>query len=199
MADSGPHATSEVGLSIDQAADCDGPLDMSRPSGREEQGRFARPPRRFVVAKVEDVPDGERLIVDVNGRSVGVFHVDGEFYALLNRCPHQGGPLCHGRILHLIESRAPGQLHLDLATKLIGCPWHGWEFDLETGQSFWDPNRTRVRPYPVHIERGQVIASVLEEGEAASLALTQRLKGPYVAEVIPISVEDDYLVVTMRR
>ena len=53
--------------------------------------------KRHVVARVADIPPGERLIVDIAGRSIGVFNVDGRFYALRNSCPHQGGPLCLGR------------------------------------------------------------------------------------------------------
>ena len=49
---------------------------------------------RHVVATVEEIPPGQRKIVEVAGRSIGIFNVSGEFFALRNRCPHQGGPLC---------------------------------------------------------------------------------------------------------
>ena len=51
---------------------------------------------KFVVARTSDIPDGGRIIVEINGRSIGVFNVGGEFHALLNRCPHSGAPLCRG-------------------------------------------------------------------------------------------------------
>lgn len=51
-----------------------------------------------VIAQVSEVPPGARKIVEVAGRSIGVFNVAGEFFALRNRCPHQGGPLCTGRL-----------------------------------------------------------------------------------------------------
>ena len=48
---------------------------------------------RYVVAKVEDLPPGERKVVPVGGKGgIGVFNIDGEFYALKNMCPHKGGP-----------------------------------------------------------------------------------------------------------
>jgi nitrite reductase/ring-hydroxylating ferredoxin subunit len=153
-------------------------------------------PRKFVVARVEDVPDGERIIVNVQGRDVGVFNVGGEYYAFSNRCPHKGGPLCLGEIAGLIEADAPGQFRFDADRKLLMCPWHGWEFDLKDGQSYLDPVKTRARPYPVEVEQGTIIARALEEG--GEDAAGQLVKGPYVADVIPVSVESDYLVVTIR-
>ena len=54
--------------------------------------------RRRVACAVRDVPPGERRIVEIEGRSIGVFNVDGRFYALHNGCPHKGGPLCEGRV-----------------------------------------------------------------------------------------------------
>ncbi len=52
---------------------------------------------RYVVAAVDEIPPGARKIVTVAGRSIGIFNVDGEFFALRNRCPHQGGPLVRGQ------------------------------------------------------------------------------------------------------
>jgi 3-phenylpropionate/trans-cinnamate dioxygenase ferredoxin subunit len=153
--------------------------------------------RRFVVARAADIPEGERLVVSVGGREVGVFHINGRFYGLLNRCPHQGGPICKGEVLGLIESDRPGQYHFDPDTKLVACPWHGWEFDLQTGQSFWDPDRTRARPIPVEVQPGSAIAPALaQQGDDP---VSQRIRGPYVAQVIPVSVQDDYVVVTIGR
>jgi nitrite reductase/ring-hydroxylating ferredoxin subunit len=152
--------------------------------------------RRFAVARVADLADGERLIVDVGGRSIGIFNVGGSYYALLNRCPHAGGELCRGELLGLLESDAPGEYRHDPSRKLLACPWHGWEFDLETGRSFFDPVRTRVAPFTVAVEGGAVLAGQLRSGE--SRLAGELAEGPYIAETFPISVEDDYLVVTLR-
>jgi nitrite reductase (NADH) small subunit len=107
---------------------------------------------RHVVARVRDIPPGERLIADVAGRSIGVFNVDGRFYALRNSCPHQGGPLCLGRTVGLVRAERPGQITYTREGEILRCPWHGWEFDLATGRSVFDPNRTRVKSYPVEVE-----------------------------------------------
>lgn len=139
--------------------------------------------RKYVVARREEVPEGGRLIVEVKGHSIGVFCVDGRYYGLLNRCPHQGAELCKGQVLGELSSSGPGDYELDGSRPFVVCPWHGWEFDLETGRSYFDPRRTRVRPYPVEVEQGADV-----EG---------RREGPYVAGVVDVSVDDDYLVISL--
>lgn len=110
------------------------------------------PAQRHSVANVSEVPEGSRKIVNVAGRSIGVFNVDGRFYAVRNSCPHQGGPLCLGPTMGLATADGPGQVNYDREGEILRCPWHGWEFDLATGQSVFDPNRTRVRSYQVEVE-----------------------------------------------
>ena len=152
------------------------------------------PMQKFVVARVRDLPEGERQIVEVAGRQVGIFHIDGRFHAILHRCPHLGGPLCLGPIVGLIEADRPGEIRFDPSRKFLMCPWHGWEFDLETGHSYLSPQTARARLYPIGIESGRA----LTQEERALGSSRGTVRGPYRAEVIPISVEDDYLVVTMR-
>lgn len=142
--------------------------------------------RRFVVARADEVPSGGSLIVELEGHSIGIFSLDGQYYALLNRCPHAGGPLCGGRISYGLASSGPGDVRVDFKQKLIMCPWHGWEFDLETGKSYCDPNKVRVRPYPIEVHAGADIAGRL-------------IEGPYTATTFPIQREDEYLVLTLGR
>ena len=134
--------------------------------------------KRQVVARAGDVAPGECKIVDVGGREIGVFNVGGEYFALANRCPHEGGPLCQGRIVALVQSDGPGHYALTRDREFLRCPWHGWEFDIRTGQSWCDPKSTRARQFQVTVEPGEKL-----------------VKGPYVAETFPVSVEEDYLVV----
>ena len=147
---------------------------------------------RVVVGKVADFQDGDRKIVEVNGTSVGVFHVGGRFYALRNRCPHQWGPLCLGDFAPRAVSGGPGDAHLDDGPPLLACPWHGWEYDLATGQSFMGPGRGNmaVRRYEVSVLPGRELAA----GDAPARA-DGRVPGPYVAETVPVSVEQDYVVI----
>jgi nitrite reductase/ring-hydroxylating ferredoxin subunit len=134
--------------------------------------------KRQVVARASDVPQGGCKLVNVAGREIGVFNVGGQYFALANRCPHEGGPLCQGRIGPLILSDGPGTYRLAKDKEFLRCPWHGWEFDIRTGQSWCDPKSTRARQFQVTVEPGEKL-----------------VKGPYVAETFPVSVEEEYVVV----
>lgn len=148
---------------------------------------------RYVIARTNEIPEGARLLVNVGGREIGVFKVHGEYFALLNRCPHLGGPLCRGQLLNTVVSPVPGDVSLDTSVDLITCAWHGWEFDIRTGQSYWNPEHLRARRFPVGVEPGEAVAAYLETGGL------ERIEGPYRAETIPVSIEADYVVVTMRQ
>lgn len=152
--------------------------------------------RRFVIGRKDDFPAGSTSVVEVNGRSIGVFHYGGRLSALLNRCPHQGGPLCLGVAGPLVDSVEVGELTVDPDRIVVACPWHGWEFDVQTGQSYCDPERFRVKPYPVDVTSG---LAVHDAADVANQPVARRkVEGPLKAEVIPISVDDDYVVVQLR-
>ncbi len=119
---------------------------------------------KHVVATVEEIPPGERKIVQVAGRSIGVFNLGGVFYALRNRCPHRGGPLCEGKLWGALRASVPGQFEYSPSQEVLTCPWHGWEFDVRTGQSWCEPGRLRTRAYAVTVQ-GQP-AGVPEPGGA---------------------------------
>lgn len=108
--------------------------------------------RRFVVCPLRDLPPGERKIVEVERRSIGVFNVHGQLYALRNRCPHKGAPLCRGVVTGLVTSSGVYQAQLERQGEILKCPWHGWEFDLTNGQSVFNPHRVRVKSYEVAVE-----------------------------------------------
>jgi len=138
---------------------------------------------RYVVATTDEVPPGGRVIVTVAGRSIGVFNLNGEFFALRNRCPHQGGPLCEGRIWGALKAEVPGAVEYDRAGEILTCAWHGWEFDIRTGQSWCDPHALRVRRYAVSVEQ-------------ATAAPAPGLEpGPYVAETYTVAVERQLIIV----
>jgi 3-phenylpropionate/trans-cinnamate dioxygenase ferredoxin subunit len=104
---------------------------------------------KHVVAKADEIPPGGRKIVEVAGRSIGIFNLDGEYFALRNRCPHQGGALCEGRLWGVLRAPLPGEFEYEPQREILTCPWHGWEFHVRTGQSWCAPERLRVRPYTV--------------------------------------------------
>ena len=109
---------------------------------------------RVHVCTVSDLSPGNVRIVEVAGKQVGVFNVNGNFVAYLNYCPHEGAPVCAGRITGLTQADRPGELRLTREGELLCCPWHGWEFDLTTGQCLVD--RARLLRYETQVESGQV-------------------------------------------
>ncbi|HET7559317.1 MAG TPA: Rieske (2Fe-2S) protein [Limnochordia bacterium] len=107
---------------------------------------------RHVVCRQDELPPGKRRIVEAGGRSIGVFNVHGRYYALKNVCPHQQAPLCLGRVAGTTLPGAVGEYRYGREGEIIRCPWHGWEFDLTTGRSIFNPHRVRVKTYEVAVE-----------------------------------------------
>ncbi len=144
---------------------------------------------RVVVAPVSSFGDGERRIVSVGGRSIGVFRMGESFYGIRNRCPHQGGPLCLGHLLGDAVADAPGKARISADPLRIACPWHGWEYDLDSGQSFMGPAAAGVKSYGVGLEPGGTLLS-----DPTMARPAERVPGPYVAETFEVKVEDEYVV-----
>ena len=135
---------------------------------------------RHVIAPVGELPPGSRKFLVLEDRPIAIFNVKGEFFGLLNRCPHQGAALCEGPLIGLAEADLPGDIRYTRQGEILRCPWHGWEFDIRTGQSYCDPKKFRVPAYEVNVEPG-----------------TNVVKGPYIAETLSVSVENDYVVVEL--
>jgi len=93
----------------------------------------ANGPRHHVVSTAE-LGDNDRVVVEIQGREIAVFHVDGEYYAVGNYCVHQGGPACEGLLSGTVTADEDGQLSYDRENEIVACPWHGWEFDITTGR-----------------------------------------------------------------
>ena len=107
---------------------------------------------RYVVCAASALATGERKIVEAGGRSIGVFNISGEYFAVRNVCPHQQAPLCEGTLTGMTEPGAVGEYRWTRAGRVLRCPWHGWEFDIETGKSLFNPHRVRVKTYEVALE-----------------------------------------------
>ena len=95
------------------------------------------------VCKKSDLAAGSGKTVDVNGKAVAVFNVEGSFYAIDDTCVHRGGPLGEG----------------ELDGKIVACPWHGWRYDVTTGVNQMNPEVT-VSKYEVKLEGDDVLVSL---------------------------------------
>ena len=135
-------------------------------------------PRQHIVASVGEIAPGANKVVTINGRELVVFNINGEFFCLLNRCPHEGAPMSKATCVAVLHSDEPGKFSRSRVGEMLRCPWHGWEFDVRTGQSYFDPVHCKVRVYPTVTEPGDALA-----------------RGPYVAETFPVSVDETYVLV----
>jgi 3-phenylpropionate/trans-cinnamate dioxygenase ferredoxin subunit len=142
---------------------------------------------RHIVGRVSELPPGERKIVEVEGRSIGVFNVHGQFYALRNRCPHQAAPLCLGAIKGMTLPSRPGEYVWARDGEILRCPWHGWEFDITNGRSIFNPHKMRVKAYQVTVEpdNGATTDAVTPEGTTIDAESV---------ETYPVSVEDGLVI-----
>ena len=104
--------------------------------------------RRFRVCAVSELEPGERVLRELNGRSIGVFNVDGRFYALHNRCPHRGGALCLGPVTGTALPTDDYRYEYGREGELVRCAWHGWEFEIASGRCLVDA-KVRARTFPV--------------------------------------------------
>ena len=137
---------------------------------------------RHIVGRVSELGLGQRQIVEAEGRSIGVFNVDGSFYALKNSCPHQAAPLCLGSIKGMTMPSRPGEYIWARDGEILRCPWHGWEFDITTGRSIFNPHRMRVKAYDVTVESSLATLPDMATGEDESV------------ETFEVSVEDGWII-----
>lgn len=92
-----------------------------------------------LVGQVADFDECDRLIVSVGDLEIGVFRCDDGFVAYENRCLHQSGPACEGILIGKVDAvlgpdrSVRGERFSESVTRLV-CPWHGWEYDLRTGE-----------------------------------------------------------------
>ena len=100
--------------------------------------------RLVKVAETKEVAPGTGKVVDAQGRSIALFNMAGTFHAIDNTCTHRGGPLGEG----------------DLAGEVVTCPWHGAQFNVQTGDVLAPPAPTGVRSFPVQVQGDDVLVEL---------------------------------------
>ena len=124
------------------------------------------------IGTVASFDDPGRRVIEIAGMQVGVFRLDGEFYAYENKCPHLGGPACQGKILPRVledvreNKKSLGRVFARNQLNVI-CPWHGFEFDIRTGAHVAVP-KYRLRPVVVRTEGGEVFITLPKKNLAPS-------------------------------
>ena len=100
------------------------------------------------VAKVSDVPDPGKMLVEVDERLVALFQVGGKFFAIDDVCTHDGGPLAEGK----------------LEDHTIACPRHGAKFDIRTGAALTMPATKPTAAHEVKVEGENVYVRIKPGG-----------------------------------
>jgi nitrite reductase (NADH) small subunit len=112
------------------------------------------------VATLEDLRREGCRVVEVDGRPVAVLSVGDELFAVSDRCPHMGAALSAGSVGGTLVASAPHEFVYGRHQRVLRCPWHGWEFDLDSGRSLLEPRRYGLRIFRVSSEDGQVVLHV---------------------------------------
>ena len=113
--------------------------------------------KEYVVARQEELKNGQCKIVTIGNTEIGLFRIDDEYHALPNFCTHQFGPLCRGNLGPALFADAstgwkPVYRH---EGQVISCPWHNLEFHVPTGQCLAYP-KVRLRKYQVRAEGSEI-------------------------------------------
>ncbi len=113
------------------------------------------------VGAVGDFPAARPRRVVVDGRALVIVRRADSFFALRDTCAHQGARLSAGRVTGTTLPCAVGApVQYGRQGEILRCPWHGWEYDLTSGVSIADPDRARVRSYPVRLQGDRVIVDL---------------------------------------
>lgn len=105
---------------------------------------------RHEICPADEIGPGERKIVDVDGLSIGVFNIDGDFHAIANVCPHQLAELCRGQIDGIVTAPSVGEYETERDGEIVRCPRHGWAFDVTSGESVFNPH-LKTRTFDVEV------------------------------------------------
>jgi len=117
-----------------------------------------------VVCRVDELDEGERVVVQLEGREIGVFNLDGKYRAYANWCAHQSGPICEGSVTGTWEAEYDrDEMDTELTYcregEILNCPWHGWEYDVGTGDCL-SREGIKLPSYPVEVRGDEIVVSL---------------------------------------
>jgi nitrite reductase/ring-hydroxylating ferredoxin subunit len=115
---------------------------------------------KFEAAEVGEIQNGKCKIVNLQGRSIGIYYNGEKYFAIRNVCPHQQAELCKGTFTGTTLSSKPHDYIYGMEGEILVCPWHGWEFDVKTGKALVDPDSYSVKVYDVSVDNNKIMIDI---------------------------------------
>lgn len=109
-------------------------------------------PIRIAAGTVDEYELDRFRIVEIPGGSIGVVRTARGFFAVRNRCPHMGADVCVDRVTSTMLPAAPFEFRLGMESSVVRCPWHRWEFLVDTGESIGRVTSKRLVTYAVEVD-----------------------------------------------
>jgi nitrite reductase/ring-hydroxylating ferredoxin subunit len=127
-----------------------------------EPSAIALDGRRYDVGGVDEFPPDTRRVIRIDKRAIGIINAGGTLYAVLDVCPHELVAICeHGVVSGTtLPSSRPGEIEFGLENRVLRCPWHGYEFDLKSGNALFTHFRGRLRTFDVEVLDGRVVVDL---------------------------------------
>lgn len=113
----------------------------------------------FVIGPATEFPEDEVRVAAAGKHSIAVVRRGESVFAVANRCPHMGAKMCTGWLRGRLDGAGVGRVATRPDVPVLACPWHGWEFDLATGESLFDADY-RVKTYRAEIVDGDVVVEI---------------------------------------
>lgn len=112
----------------------------------------------FIACKKDDLKPGEKKLLSVDHKSIVLVRTpDSNYHAVSNICPHEGAKMCDGLVGGTFMSENTGNYDYVKDGEVIRCPWHGYEFDVTSGCSLFEPDKYKIKKYDVSLEEDLVV------------------------------------------
>lgn len=115
---------------------------------------------KYEAAEIGEIAVGDCKILNIKGKSIGIYYNGEEYHAIRNVCPHQQVELCKGTFTGTNIPSKPHEYIYGKEGEVLVCPWHAWEFDIHTGKSLAEPNKYKVKVYNVSVENNKVMVHI---------------------------------------
>jgi nitrite reductase/ring-hydroxylating ferredoxin subunit len=114
--------------------------------------------QKFIVCSAMELQPGQNKLVSVDGVNIALFNVNNKIHGFRNECPHMGAPLVFGKVTGTMVPSEPHAYEYGCDNEIVRCPWHGWEFQMESGQSLYDCKKgLRLQKFDVRKEEGSIV------------------------------------------